>query len=190
MCSFYQHRKKTNDRFCPSIILRLKRNVVFLKCFILCCHFDWSYRRCSSSSSCKVFFFLLLPNLFHSRRWIFPQLTSGTYRILNGPQSARSFPPAAQQGPFETEITFSEQFASVWEDVRCFCFFSSWSLLDSQKVSVGTRFQWEWWIFHSKRENGCQGLCHSHNGWFELDSVSSVCPDLSLSLFLCRVNKS
>ena len=143
MCSFYQHRKKTNDRFCPSIILRLKKNVVFLKCFILCYHFDWSYRHCSSSSSCKVFFFLLLPNNTHLCSFV--PLTKmnlstahlGTYRILNGPQSARSFPPAAQQGPFETEITFSEQFASVWEDVRCFFFFRR------DRCWIHKRCQWE-----------------------------------------------
>ncbi|KAL9715021.1 hypothetical protein Ac2012v2_001681 [Leucoagaricus gongylophorus] len=43
-------------------------------------------------------------------------LTPGKYRIWNGLQSARSFPSATQQGPFETEITFSNQFASIWED--------------------------------------------------------------------------
>jgi len=73
---------------------------------------------------------------FDSPRWSFPQLTSGTYRILNGPQSARSFPPGAQQGPFETEITFSEQFASVWEDVRLlFCFFGRYRCWIHKSVS-------------------------------------------------------
>ncbi|KAJ3571122.1 hypothetical protein NP233_g3956 [Leucocoprinus birnbaumii] len=43
-------------------------------------------------------------------------LVPGQYRILNGGQSARSFPSAAQQGPFEVAITFSNQFASVWEN--------------------------------------------------------------------------
>jgi hypothetical protein len=46
------------------------------------------------------------------------QLASGRYRIWNGVQSARSFPGAAQQGPFQVEISMSDEFASIWEQVQ------------------------------------------------------------------------
>lgn len=64
-------------------------------------------------------------------------LTPGKYRIWNGSQSARSFPSGAQQGPFEVEITFSDQFASIWEE---------WNLISDggdgffiQSVGTGAR---------------------------------------------------
>ncbi|KAJ3571121.1 hypothetical protein NP233_g3957 [Leucocoprinus birnbaumii] len=43
-------------------------------------------------------------------------LVPGRYRIWNGDESARSFPGGGQTGPFESAITFSDQFASVWEN--------------------------------------------------------------------------
>lgn len=46
------------------------------------------------------------------------QLAPGRYRIFNGAQSARSFPGGGQQGPFQSSITMSDEFASVWEQVR------------------------------------------------------------------------
>ncbi|KAF9445346.1 hypothetical protein P691DRAFT_777637 [Macrolepiota fuliginosa MF-IS2] len=43
------------------------------------------------------------------------QLAEGRYRILNGVQSARSFPSGGQQGPFQVDISMSDQFASIYE---------------------------------------------------------------------------
>lgn len=130
-------KRKPTIAFAFSIILK---NAFLLKRSILRCRCNQSRRRCSSTSSCKVSFFFFsnspIPCSTHEDE-SFPQLTSGTYRILNGLQSARSFPPATQQGPFETEITFSEQFASVWEDV---CFFFVVIVVGLIKMSVGTRF--------------------------------------------------
>jgi hypothetical protein len=61
------------------------------------------------------------------------QIPSGRYRILVGELSVRSFPGGAQQGPFVSYISLSDEFASICKQVQFFFVFyvHCWGLINS-----------------------------------------------------------